>query len=220
MNVLIIGCGGHAQVVADILMRARDAGEGIKPIGCLDDDSSIDDHAVLGLPILGCTTDIAHIAHDALVVAIGNNRTRQGLFDALQRQGKRFIVARHPSAVIAPDVRVGPGTVICAGAVVNPGSIIGANVILNVGCTVDHGNYVRDHAHIAPGVHMGGGVQIGKGTLVGIGSTVLPGRHVGAWSVVGGGTVVLDDIPEGAVAVGVPGRVVRHDNEAIHLNRK
>jgi len=64
---------------------------------------------------------------------------------------------------------------------------------------------------------MGGGVQIGKGTLVGIGSTVLPGRHVGAWSVVGGGAVVRDDIPEGAVAVGVPARVVRYEKKVVHL---
>lgn len=220
MNVLIIGCGGHAQVVADILMRARDAGEPIKPLGYLDDNADADSQTLLGLPILGRITDFTHVAHDALVIAIGHNHPRQGLFDRLQRQGERFVVARHPAALIAPDVRVGPGAVICAGVVVNPGSTIGANVILNTGCTVDHHSHVGDHAHIAPGVHLGGEVQIGEGALVGIGATVLPGQRVGAWSVIGGGAVVLDDVPEGAVAVGVPARVIRYVEKAIHHDKK
>jgi FlaA1/EpsC-like NDP-sugar epimerase len=40
-RVLILGAGGHAQVVADILLRARDAGQPVVPMGYLDDDQSL-----------------------------------------------------------------------------------------------------------------------------------------------------------------------------------
>jgi acetyltransferase EpsM len=53
-------------------------------------------------------------------------------------------------------------------------------------------------------------VQIGEGALVGIGATVLPHCRIGSWSVVRAGAIVLDDIPEGVVAVGVATRAVRY----------
>ena len=51
--VLVLGAGGHAQVVADILMRAHEAGSNCKPVGCLDDDPSLAGTAIMGLPVLG-----------------------------------------------------------------------------------------------------------------------------------------------------------------------
>lgn len=210
MRVLILGAGGHAQVVADILRRMRESGADLMPIGYLDDDPALAGQRLLGLPVLGPITTLSSTVHDALIVAIGDNEVRRRLFQALQAQGERFVIAQHPRAVVAPDVTIGPGCMICAGVVVNPGSVIGANVILNTGCTVDHHNHIGDHVHIAPGVHLGGQVQIGEGTLIGIGATVMPQRKVGAWSVVGAGALVHTDLPDHVVAVGTPAKIIRH----------
>ena len=213
MRVLILGAGGHAQVVADILLRMRDAGAGLAPLGYLDDDPALAGQRLLDLPVLGAIASLPTITHDAVVVAVSDNATRQRLFARLERQGKRFALACHPRAIVAPGVPLGPGAMICAGAVVNLGSAIGANVILNTGCTVDHHNRVGDHAHLAPGVHLGGEVTVGEGVFLGIGSTVIPGRTIGAWSMVGAGSVVTKDIPEAVMAVGVPARVMGHRPE-------
>ena len=209
MHVLIIGAGGHAQVVADILMRAREVGGPLEPVGYLDDNPGLYGQNLLGLPVLGRLTALAQVAQDVLVVGIGDNSVRQSLFERLQQQGERFIIACHPSVVIAPDVQVGPGSVICAGSVVNPGSIVGANVILNTGCIVDHHSYIGPHVHIAPGSHLGGEVTVGEGALIGIGATVMPRRRIGAWSVVGAGSLVHEDLPDRVTAVGMPARIVR-----------
>lgn len=190
MRVLILGAGGHAQVIADILLQMGQIGADMAPIGYLDDNPQLIGRSFLGLPVLGKIGDLPVIAHDAVVVGIGDNRIRCAIFAALSDQGEIFAIARHPSAIIASDVSLGPGCTVCAGAIVNPGSVIGANVILNAGSTVDHHNQIGDHAHIAPGVHLGGDVQIGTGTLVGIGATVIPQRTVGDWSVIGAGSVV------------------------------
>jgi sugar O-acyltransferase (sialic acid O-acetyltransferase NeuD family) len=207
-RVLILGAGGHAQVVADILLRAGEAGAAVEPLGYLDDNPLLTGQFLLGLPVLGRMADLGRVAHDALVVAIGGNATRRRLFESLQKQGEQFTIARHPSAIIAPDVQIGQGVMVCAGVIINPGCTIGANAILNTGCTIDHHNRIGDHTHIAPGVHLGGEVQISEGGFVGIGAIVMPQRRVGSWSVVGAGAVVHRDIPTRVVAAGVPARVI------------
>lgn len=209
MRILILGAGGHGQVVADILLCMQRAGEAITPVGFLDDNSALVGQHILGLPVIGPLIQLADIPHNGIVIGIGNNQRRRQIFDRLYDQGERFMVARHPLSTLATDVRVGPGTVICAGVVVNTGSTIGANAILNTGCTIDHHNQIADHAHIAPGVHLAGQVQVGEGTLVGIGAIVTPLRTIGTWSTIGAGSVVTKDISSHVVAVGMPARIIR-----------
>lgn len=196
-------------MVADILLRSRDAGENIVPIGFLDDNPECVGRRLLDLPILGAVADLTRIEHDLLVVAVGDNKLRAKIFESVNREARRFTVARHPSAVLAPDAKIGEGSMICAAAIVCTGAVIGRNVILNTSCTVDHHNNIGDHAHLAVGVHLGGEAEVGEGTLIGIGATVLPQRRVGRWSIVGAGAVVIEDVPDGVVAVGVPARVIR-----------
>ncbi|WP_298820683.1 acetyltransferase [Chloroflexus sp.] len=208
-RILIIGAGGHGQVVADILLQAAAKGADHQPIGYLDDNPRHHGQLAQGLPVLGPIAALSAIPHDRIVIAIGDNRLRARLFATLKAQGERFACAIHPSAIIAPDTIIGPGTMICAGAIVNPGSVIGANVILNTGCTVDHHNQIGDHVHIAPGVHTGGEVIIGAGALIGIGAIVMPRRRVGEWSTVGAGALVQRDVEAETVVIGVPAQVLQ-----------
>lgn len=213
MRVLILAAGGHAQVVADILLRMQETRVEVVPIGYLDDNPLLMGQHVLGLPVLGSIAHLSTIAHDAVIVAVGDNTARRRVFETMQSQGEHFVTARHPSAIVAPDVEIGLGSAICAGVVINPGSVIGVNVILNTGCTVDHHNRIGDHVHIAPGVHLGGNVEVGQGTLIGIGATVMPQRRVGQWSVVSAASLVHKDLPDGVTAAGVPARVICHKTE-------
>jgi len=52
-------------------------------------------------------------------------------------------------------------------------------------------------------------VVIGFGADIGTNSTILPGVHVGANAIIGAGAVVNADVPEFAIAAGVPARVLR-----------
>jgi acetyltransferase-like isoleucine patch superfamily enzyme len=48
-----------------------------------------------------------------------------------------------------------------------------------------------------------------RGAKIGSNSTVLPGVTVGARALVAAGSVVVDDVPDGAVVAGSPARFVR-----------
>lgn len=200
----IIGAGGHAKVVIE---TAR-AMATFEPVGVLDDDASRWGSTVLGLPVTGpiAPDRLRELGVERAVLAIGNNRARAALADRLEGL-VTWVTLVHPSAVVAPSVRLGEGTVVFAGAIVQPDSVIGRHVIINTGSSVDHDGVIGDLAHIAPGARLAGGVRVGEGALVGIGACVIPGRAIGDWATVGAGAAVVEDIPPGVVAKGVPARV-------------
>lgn len=199
-GVIIIGAGGHAKVVADIL-RAQ----GIHVLGYLDDNMSLHGQQRLGLPVLGSVDNYRDFNTDGLVIGIGSNAVRRSLAKRLSDvPSSLWINAVHPQAVVAPSVQLGVGVVIAAGAVVNPDVVIGDHVIINTGATVDHDCIIGCCAHIGPGVRLAGNVQIDDECFIGIGAVAIPGCHIGAGAVVGAGSVVISDIPAGVTAKGVP----------------
>ena len=204
MKILIVGAGGHGQVVADILQAQRVAGDDVDVIGFVDDDPALEGQDRLGRPILGNLAAITEIGHDAVVLAVGDNTRRACLDQDLRRAGQRFATAQHPSALIASGTSVGDGSMICARVVVGCCSRVGRGVILNTACTVDHHARLDDFVHVAPGVHLGGDVSIGSRSMLGIGAIVLPGVSIGCGAVVGAGAVVTRDVAAGATVVGVP----------------
>jgi acetyltransferase EpsM len=207
VKVVIVGAGGPGAVVGDILMRMAEAGQDITIVAFVDDQPAAAVREMCGVPVVaGGLAALSTIAHDAVVVAIGNNTVRRRMSDEIRRSGTALAIARHPSSVVAPDACIGAGTVLCAGAVVNPGARVGYSAILNTHSSVDHHNQIGNCAHIAPGVHLGGHVTVGDETLIGIGSTVMPQIQIGARVVVGAGSVVIRNLPDGAVAYGAPAR--------------
>jgi sugar O-acyltransferase (sialic acid O-acetyltransferase NeuD family) len=205
LDVVVIGAGGHGQVVADVLRAMEHDSGTVRPVGFLDDEESLTGTTVSGLPVMS-NTDVMKERHIAVALGVGANHKRLSLGESAAADGVRVVAAIHPRAYIAPGVRIGRGVVVCAGAVVNVGAIIHDWAILNTCCSVDHHCVVGSAAHIAPGAHLGGTVTVGTGALLGVGSNVRPGCSIGEWAVVGVGAAVVSDLrPKGCYS-GVPAR--------------
>jgi sugar O-acyltransferase (sialic acid O-acetyltransferase NeuD family) len=199
VKIVIAGAGGHGAIVADILRE--------EAVGFVDDNAELHGTTVLGLPVLGPIASLPEIDHDAIVVAIGDNRTRREVTERLVATGERLATAIHPFTSIAPSATIGEGSMISAGAVVLPRAVIGRGVIVNTKGSVDHDSVVGDFAHISVGATLGANVRIGDESFVALGASVISGRNVGARTIVGAGAVVVHDVPDDVTVLGVPARI-------------
>ncbi len=144
-------------------------------------------------------------------VAIGDNWARWKIAQRLAAtvDDIEFPAVVHPSVLVSRSARIGPGSVIMAGSIVATNAIVGEGCIVYTASTVNHDCRMDDYASISPGVHLGGGAAIGMRSSIGIGSTLREKISIGRDSVIGAGSVVLDDIPDDTVAYGVPAKVIR-----------
>ncbi|HEX8295598.1 MAG TPA: acyltransferase [Chthoniobacteraceae bacterium] len=95
------------------------------------------------------------------------------------------------------------------------GLIIGNGVRIATHAVFSPGNHVFDDL-TRPFTEQGAssqGIVIGDNVWVGAGVRVLDGVKVGAGAILGAGSVVTRDVPENAVCVGVPARVIRSRGE-------
>lgn len=200
-DVIIIGTGGHAKVVADIVLSSRD-----HLVGFLTSDDSKDDF--MGWPVLGRDTEYYKFADCHFVIAIGNPGVRERISNSMDCA--KWYTAIHPTAsVSAVHTSIGGGSVIMANAVVNPYAQIGSHCIINSNATVEHDNKIENFVHISVGAKLAGTVRIGKRTWIGVGATVSNGISVCQDCMIGAGAVVVKDIEISGTYVGIPAQKIK-----------
>lgn len=124
--------------------------------------------------------------------------------------------ARLESVRRSPDAE--PGLInVGSGTVIEGFAHIGAAyaVTIGEGCLIASHVTILDHDHLMPDTQAqtildsglrGSPIRIGRSVWIGEKATVLKGVTVGDRAIIGAHAVVTSDIPEGAVAIGVPAR--------------
>lgn len=202
-GVVIIGGGGHAKVVIESL---RACGEPVAAI--VDADPT--PRQVLGVPVVGDDLALPGLRAQGLsrlFVAIGDNRLRQKLGRKAREQGFSLVNAIHPSAIVSPSARLGEGVALMAGVAINAESRIDDLAILNTGAVVDHDCRLAEACHLGPASALAGGVTVGERAFLGVGARAIPGVSIGADTIVGAGGVVVRDLPDAVLAIGVPAKI-------------
>jgi bifunctional UDP-N-acetylglucosamine pyrophosphorylase/glucosamine-1-phosphate N-acetyltransferase len=161
-----------------------------------------------GVQLLGATT----VAGDAVV---GPDTT---LRDVQVGAGATVVRTHGEGAVVGAGAKVGPFSYLRPGTVLGAGGKIGAyvetkNADIGDGAKVPHLSYVGD-AEIGEGSNIGAGTifanydgvrkhrtSVGRHARTGSNNTFVAPVTVGDGAVTGGGTVVRDDVPPGALAV-------------------
>ncbi len=201
-KITLYGASGHGKVIIDILQCNT------VPINAV-----IDDHpkveTLLGVPVVKKNTfDFSKMGF--LIISIGNNSVRKRIS---QENTASFATAIHPAALLSSSVVVGPGTVVMAGAIVNPEVVIGNHCIINTAAVIEHDCKIANFVHVSPCASLAGNVIIDEGSHIGIGAIVIQGIKIGKWATIGAGAVIIKDVPDYAVVVGNPGKVIKYKQE-------
>jgi UDP-perosamine 4-acetyltransferase len=210
LPIIVIGAGGHGRVIADTLRVADRA-----IIGFLDPDPFLHKTFIDGLPVLGDDGVLGGYSPNSVHVANGIGSTsstthREEIFKRISALGFRFETVCHPSATIAPVVKIGLGAQVLAGAIVQLGCSIGENTIVNTGAIVDHDCVIGAHCHLAPGTILSGNVHVGNGCHIGVGACIIQGIEIGPNSMLAAGTVVTQNVTSCSRVAGVPARLMEN----------
>lgn len=204
-NVTIIGAGGHAKVIADIIYKSGD-----NIYGFLDDKKEVGTVIIkqLNCKVIGnvdyCIKLQQEIPDMNFIIAIGKNETRREIAEKYKELN--FYTAIHPSSQISLDVKIGEGTVVMANTSINSSTNIGKHSIINTGAVIEHDNLLEDYVHISPNVTLCGTVKIGEMTHVGAGTTIKNNISVCKKCILGAGSVVVKNINDSDTYIGVPAK--------------
>lgn len=115
--------------------------------------------------------------------------------------------ARKTGIEIHPGARIGKGLFIDhgSGVIIGETTIIGDNVTLYQGVTLGGTGKEKGKRH----------PTLKDNVMVSAGAKILGSFTIGENSKIGAGSVVLEEVPPNCTVVGVPGRVVRMDNQKV-----
>lgn len=118
-----------------------------------------------------------------------------------QRAVRKTGIEIHPGAVIGENLFIDHGN----GVIIGETAVVGNNVTLYQGVTL--GGTGKEHGKRHP--------TIGDNVMISAGAKIIGSFKVGENSKVGAGSVVIEEVPPNCTVVGVPGRVVRHNNQKL-----
>lgn len=213
-EIILIGGGGHCRSVIDVIEQENR----YTISGIIDKDELSIGADMLGYKIIGTDRDLETIcrSYSYFVITVGQIKTggeRQKLFDSISKKGGKFPVIISPEAYVSKYAVIGDGTVIMHKAVVNSMARIGINCIINTASVIEHDVLIEDHCHISTGAFVNGGSIIRQCSFVGSNSTISQSLTVSESTVLGAGSVLLQNTQPFSLYAGIPAILKKSYNE-------
>ena len=201
-KVCLFGASGHGKVVREIAMSINTL-----IVAILDDTPK--SNFLHNTPIVS-SEKLPNYADNLFVISIGNNKIRKKVAERLQNSFTKLI---HKESIISPTVSILEGSVVMAGVKINVDTIVGKHVIVNTGSIIEHDCSLANFVHVSPNATLTGNVHVGEGTHIGAGAIIIPNIKIGKWAVIGAGSIIIEDVPDYAVVVGSPGKIIKYTNK-------
>ena len=198
-KIMVIGGGGHAKVLLEILRRLKfDVYAVVAPqvdMKCLLFKGL--KHYVSDDAVLEYSTDQVVLVNG--VGSMPGNAIRQSIYDKFYHHGYEFLTVVSDLALVSSYCTLGVGVQVMPGAIINADTNIGDNSIINSGAIVEHDCKLGHNNHIAPGAVLSGGVVTGNYVHVSTGAKIIQGVHIGDYAVIGAGATLTKDLKSNAM---------------------
>ena len=203
MTLAILGTGGHAKSVYDIVKKRK--------IYFFDKIKKTFKVNNKKFKVIGNLNKIENYKSKIynVIIAIGNNKIRKNYYKILKKNNFKFATLIHPKSYLGAGSKLGEGSMVMYGSFINTDSKIGTNCIINSNVSIDHDCEIKDHTHICPGVVLAGNVKIGKNCWIGLGSKIIENCTIGDNVFVAAGSLVTKDIKSNSFVKGIPAKYGR-----------
>jgi sugar O-acyltransferase (sialic acid O-acetyltransferase NeuD family) len=178
-----------------------------------------------GLPVVELENIEKHFSSEEYYVfaAIGYKsvRTHKKLFEKIARLA--FPIASYISsqAMVDSSCKVGVNCLVLPGVILEPDTVIEENCYINSGAIVCHHSRVKAHSILAAGSLIGGYTTVGESSLLGFNSTVAELLELADETLLGAGSVLLENSDKYTMYVGTPAKVLRtHGDTGILIEPK
>jgi sugar O-acyltransferase (sialic acid O-acetyltransferase NeuD family) len=198
-DVLVIGAGGHASVLIEILID-----QDVNIIGYVSPLPAVNQKIFSDLHWFKCDDDILKFDKSTikLVNGIGSlpgNTLRADFYSKYKKIGYRFGSVISQDASISKYAKLAEGVQVMCGAIVQTGVSVGCNSIINTGAIIDHDASIGSNNHIAPGVTISGQVTSKENVHFGTGCSVIQLININENAVIGAGATITKNIESNAV---------------------
>jgi sugar O-acyltransferase (sialic acid O-acetyltransferase NeuD family) len=190
----------------------------IKFVGMIDNDVEKQGKEFYGIPILGGVDIVKSLIDDNVYfvnLITGSTRARHFITSQILSYGGRLANLIHPNLDLTLS-KIGLGLYLQEGVIIQAGVEVGDNTSLHMGALIGHESIIGKSVFIAHAVSVSGCCEIGDGVFIGTNASILPRLKVGKWSTVGAGAVVTKDVPEYAVVVGNPAKIIGYNEREIN----
>jgi sugar O-acyltransferase (sialic acid O-acetyltransferase NeuD family) len=195
--IVLLAGGGHASVIADILLRQHYHIEAV-----VDVCDTLNRRVFQGLSLINDEQFYARYAPDSITIANGfgfvpGMTIRKETSEKLLEMGYSFETIISHDAVVSEYATIGSGVQILPGAIIQAGVTIGNNSIINTRAVIEHDTHIGRDSHIAPGAVICGGVTCGEEVFIGANATLVQNTRIGDRAVVGAAALVRVNVSSG-----------------------
>ena len=167
--MVILGTGGSAYVLIDVVDAINAIRPTWEPIGFLDDAKSPGSQH-LGLKVLGPLSDAPKFGDCVFVNTIGSEKSYRRRPEILASTGlatDRFATLVHPGASVSERARLGRGVWVNFGVTIDGGATVGDHVTIGSGVFVGHDAVIEDFTCLSPGTIVCGFVRVDRASFLG-----------------------------------------------------
>jgi sugar O-acyltransferase (sialic acid O-acetyltransferase NeuD family) len=209
MKIYLLGASNPETI--RMIRAVRCSTPNIEIGGFLDNDPNKKNTNFYGFEVLGgleLVHNLAGMDVGFVNLITGNTRTRYETSREIVAAGGRLANFIHPSIDLTM-CRLGVGIYLQESVIMQAGVEIGDNSSIHMGTLIGHETIVGRSVFIAHAVSISGCCSINDGTFIGTNATVLPRIKIGRWVTIGAGAVITKDVPDYAVVVGNPGKIIK-----------
>lgn len=150
-----------------------------------------------------------------IVIATGEPLHRERLYEKVKASGYSFATIISKYAFVSSNATIEPGVVIFPHVYIGPNCLLHHNTIIHANTNIVGVAKIGCNSFLSIGVFVGDSTYIDTNTFIGPNASISDHIHIGKFSIIGIGTVVLKDIEADTVNVGVPAKMIRKNVQRI-----